>query len=167
MKSQYPPEVWKDHIDDVSFTYKRRPKEQALAPCGRIWRKKSEGLARGCTAKGSKEGTGGKLVKLIVAVSYSHGVIEVYEYEHLNGPFFANFVKECFPIMFGIASKARRMFLQDNAPNQNAACVHGAIRCLKAKQLIFSPRSGDLNPIKNVFKSVKQLLHKQAIRDDI
>ena len=37
----------------------------------------SEGVARGCTAKGSKEGTGGKLVKLIVAVSYSHGVIEV------------------------------------------------------------------------------------------
>lgn len=171
MKSQYPPEVWKDHIafyvDGVSFTYKRRPKEQALAPRGRVWRKKSEGLARGCTAKGSKEGTGGKLVKLIVAVSYSHGVIEVYEYEHLDGPFFANFVKERFPIMFGIASKASRMFLQDNAPNQNAACVRGAIRRLKAKQLQFPPRSGDLNPIENVFKSVKQLLHKQAIRDNI
>ena len=91
----------------------------------------------------------------------------MYEYEHLNGPFFANFVKQHFPIMFGIASKARRMFLKDNAPNQNTACVRGAIRRLKAKKLQFPPRSGDLNPIENVFKSVKQLLHKQGIRDDI
>lgn len=69
--------------------------------------------------------------------------------------------------MFGIASKASRMFLQDNAPNQNAACVRGATRRLKAKQLQFPPRSGDLHPFEKVFKSVKQLLHKQAIRDDI
>ena len=39
------------------------------------------------------------------------------------------------------------MFLQDNALNQNATCVRGAIHRLKAKQLQFPPRSGDLNPI--------------------
>lgn len=33
--------------------------DQACAPKGRMWRKKSEGLAFGCTGKGRKEGTGG------------------------------------------------------------------------------------------------------------
>lgn len=171
MKRNYSPEVWKDdiafYLDGVSFTYKRRPKEQALAPRGRVWRKKSEGLARGCTAKGKKEGTGGKLVKVIVAISYNHGVIEVYEYEHLDGPFFANFVKERFPVMFPKVAKSSRIFLQDNAPNQNSACVRGALRRVKAKQLEFPPRSGDLNPIENVFKNAKALLHKQAINENI
>ena len=40
--------------------------DQARAPQGRIWRKASEG----CLAKGSKAGTGGRLVKMIVAISY-------------------------------------------------------------------------------------------------
>lgn len=171
MKTAYTPEVWTEqmafYVDGVSFTYKRRPKDQALAPRGRVWRKKSEGLVRGCTAKGSKEGTGGQLVKLIVAISYNYGVIEVYEYEHLDGQFFANFVEERFPTMFDTVAKTTRMFLQDNAPNQNSACVRGALRRVKAKQLNFPPRSGDLNPIENVFKNVKQLLHKQAIRHNI
>lgn len=172
MKKEYPANVWTHemafYLDGVSFTYKRRPKDQALAPRGRVWRKKSEGLKRGCTSKGSKEGTGGKLVKLIVATSYDKGVIEVYEYEHLDGPAFAAFIKERFRGMFERAGKTpSRLFLQDNAPNQNCACVRGALRRAKAKQLDFPPRSGDLNPIENLFKRVKDLLHKQAVRRDI
>jgi len=63
--------------------------------------------------------------------------------------------------------KSQQNVFTGQCPNQNAACVRGAIRRLKAKQLQFPPRSGDLNPIKNVFRSVKQLLHKQAICNDI
>ena len=35
----------------------------------------------GCTAKGKKEGSGGKMVKLIVAISYNKGVIDCEQYE--------------------------------------------------------------------------------------
>ena len=41
---------------------------QASAPQGRIWRKKCEGLMRGCTAKGGKVGSGGKVVRVVVAI---------------------------------------------------------------------------------------------------
>ena len=37
--------------------------------------KKSEGLAHGCITKGQKEGTGGKVLRLLVAISYDKGVI--------------------------------------------------------------------------------------------
>ncbi|KXJ07133.1 Transposable element Tc1 transposase [Exaiptasia diaphana] len=74
---------------------------------------------------------------------------------------------ERFPVMFPKVAKSSRIFLQDNAPNQNSACVRGALRRVKAKQLEFPPRSGDLNPIENVFKNAKALLQKQAINENI
>ena len=98
------------YVDGVSFTHKRRPMDQAKAPRGRVWRKKSEGLKRGCTAKGSKEGTGGNLVKVIVATSYDKGVIEVYEYEHLDGNKFAEFVDERFSAKPRRRAKLRQGF---------------------------------------------------------
>ena len=36
---------------------------------------KKEGLAEGCTAKGKKEGSGGRVLKLFVAIRYNKGVI--------------------------------------------------------------------------------------------
>jgi hypothetical protein len=79
MIKEYNINVWtKDvafYLDGVSFTYKKNPKDQAVAPTGRVWRKANEGLIAGCTAKGKKCGTGGKTVKLIVAISYGKGVI--------------------------------------------------------------------------------------------
>ena len=36
----------------------------------RIWRKHGEGLSFGCTAKGRKEGTGGKVLKLPYLSTY-------------------------------------------------------------------------------------------------
>ena len=37
--------------------------------------KKSEGLNQGCLAKGSKVGTGGKVAKMMVAITHGGGVI--------------------------------------------------------------------------------------------
>ena len=65
------------YLDAVSFTYKRNPLDQARAPKSQIWRKRGEGLTTGCLAKGKKEGTGGKYVRPIVAISYCKGVIEL------------------------------------------------------------------------------------------
>ena len=54
------------NLDGVSLFYKRNPADQARAPKGHIWQKKCEGLSLGCTAKGSKEGSGGKVVEVEV-----------------------------------------------------------------------------------------------------
>ena len=67
----------------------RNPLDQARAPKSRIYRKKSEGLTRECTSKGRKEGTGGKYVKLNVAISHGHGVIVCDPYEKMCGQYFA------------------------------------------------------------------------------
>ena len=61
------------YFDGTSIAYKRNPFDQAIAPQGRVWRKKSEGLAHGYITKGRKEGTGGKVLRLIVAISYDKG----------------------------------------------------------------------------------------------
>ena len=56
----------------------------------------SEGLEIGCVAKGRKEGTGGKVVKFMVTISYDKGVISCEPYETLSGHFFASFTKMNF-----------------------------------------------------------------------
>ena len=63
------------YLDGVIFYDKRNPAGQAKAPQGRIWKTKKEGLAEGCTAKGKKEGSGGRVLKLFVAIRYNKGVI--------------------------------------------------------------------------------------------
>ena len=77
--NNYPLDVWTNkiafYLDGVSFVYKSNPMDQARAPHSRIWRKTSKGLKQGCVAKGSKAGTGGKLLKMIVAITYNKGVI--------------------------------------------------------------------------------------------
>ena len=67
--------------------------DQARAPKGRIYRKKSEGNDQYCTAKGRKVGTGGKTAKFIVAMSYKKGVVLCKQYEHMNGLFFQTLLK--------------------------------------------------------------------------
>ena len=51
MIKEYDINVWtKDvafDLDGVSFTYKKNPKDQAVAPTGRVWRKANEGLIAG------------------------------------------------------------------------------------------------------------------------
>lgn len=58
--------------------------------------RKCEGLKRGCTEKGSKEGSGGKEVKVLVVISYEKGVIKCVKYEKVNGDFFPSFVEKNF-----------------------------------------------------------------------
>ncbi|PIK50953.1 hypothetical protein BSL78_12170 [Apostichopus japonicus] len=46
------------YFDATAFNYKSHPRQHANTLSGRVWRKKSEGLSFGCTAKGSKVGRG-------------------------------------------------------------------------------------------------------------
>lgn len=52
------------YLDGVSFVCKSKPMQDAVAPKGKIWRKRSEGLQ--ITSKGSKELPGGKRLYLLV-----------------------------------------------------------------------------------------------------
>ena len=79
MKREHTEDFWTKEIafylDGVSFVHKYNPADQARAPKGRIWRKDDEGLAFGCSAKGSHCGTWGRVAKFMVAITYREGVI--------------------------------------------------------------------------------------------
>jgi hypothetical protein len=153
------------YLDGTGFAYKRNPLDQALAPKGRVWRKRSKGLTPGCTAKGQKTGTGGRVVKLMVAISYDKGVVICKTYDKLDGRYFANFIDENFESMFGTADKSlKRLWLQDGDPSQNSAMARAAMDRANCELLEIPPRSPDLNPIENIFKLVSDALRKQAIR---
>ena len=88
-KKELPENFWTEHLsfflDRTGFAHKSNPCEQARATKGRTWRKISGGLALGCTSKGRKERTGGKVLKLMVAISYGKGVIICEPYEKISG----------------------------------------------------------------------------------
>jgi hypothetical protein len=156
MQNEYSHDVWTQdiafYLDGTGFAYKRNPLDQALAPKGRVWRKRSEGLTPGCTAKGQKTGTGGRVVKLMVAVSYDKGVVICKAYDKLDGRYFANFIDENFKSMFGTADKSlKRLWLQDGDPSQNSAMARAAMDRENCELLKIPPRSPDLNPIANIF----------------
>ena len=172
MKKDYSSDVWTKQIafylDGVSFTHKTNPADEAKAPKGRIWRKPNEGMDRGCTAKGSHEGSGGKLVKMMVAISHGAGVVLCDQYNKLDGPYFKDLVLREFPQMFKKARKGRsRLWLQDGDPSQNSAAAKTAMRSIRAKLLSIPARSPDLNPIENLFHLVKNQLNNDAIVQNI
>ena len=167
MRQEHGNDFWTEkiafYLDGVSFAYKRNPLDQARAPTGRIYRKKSEGLNQYCTAKGSKVGTGGKVVKFLVAISYDIGVVVCKEYKHMSGNFFASFINENFEQMFLNSNKANtRLFIQDNDSCQNSRAARIAWERANVELVKIPPRSPDLNPMENVFKVVREDLSTEA-----
>ena len=61
------------YLDGVSFYHKYNPLNDTRAPKGKICRKRKEGLS--VTGKGKHVGSGGRVVKMIVPISYRKGVI--------------------------------------------------------------------------------------------
>ena len=97
------------YLDGVGFVYIRNPKDQAMAPSGRVWQKCNEGLAEGYTAKGSGSGTSGKYVRFIVATSFWKGVICAKIYEKMDRKVFSKFLLENFQEMINNAGKQSRL----------------------------------------------------------
>lgn len=155
------------YLDGVSFVHKTRPMDQALAPRGRIWRKASEGLDYGCTAKGSSSLSGGRQVRVFVAISYGKGVILAKRYEHLDGKMFADFVTDNFPETFIRSGKHSNIFLQDGDPSQNSSAATAVFRELGIECFKIPPRSPDLNPIENLFHLLKKKLNSDAVEQKI
>lgn len=166
-RKKYPANFWTHdvafYLDGVSFAFKTKPYEQAKAPGARIWRKKGQGLQRCCTCKGSKEGTGGHYVRLIVAISYKKGIIKCEPYEKMSGQYFANFIRDNFDEMFDDAAKDSTTWVQDNDPSQNSALAREAMKYVRCNLLSIPARSPDMNPIENIFHLANNKLCKDAI----
>jgi transposase len=152
------------YLDAISFVFKTNPLDQARTPRSRIYRRPGEGLLRGCTTKGCKEGTGGKVAKFVVSITHGKGVISCEPYDNImTGAFFAQFVDDHFADIFDAADKETNLFIQDGDPCQNSAIACAAMKRVKAQLLKIPARSPDLNPIENVFHIAGKKLREDAI----
>ena len=172
VRKDYSEDLWKEEIcfylDGVSFWYKTNLLDDARLLQGKIWRKGSEGLCPGCKAKDAHTGSGGKAVKMIVAILYCNGFILYEQYEKLDGDYYANFIRRNLRKMLQKSGKRKsKLFLQDNCTIHNCAKARKALKAIQAKLFAIPARSPDLNPIENVFNIVKRELKRQAIRNHI
>ena len=163
MKANYSQEIWTGgvafYLDGTGFTYKRK-----LVSGER----NQEGLAPGCIAKGRKEGTGGKVLRLMVAISYNKGVIFCEPYEKMNGRYFVAFIDNHFDRLFAAADKGcSRTFLQDGDPSQNSALARAAMQRTNSTLIKLCPRSPDMAVIENVFPMVSRMLKRQAVQQQL
>ena len=132
--------------DGVSLIHKFNPADWACAPNQKIWRKCNEGLARSCTAKGLHCGTGRRVAKFFVAISYRKGVILCEQYDVLNGPYFKDLVERELPRMFRVADKrGSKIFIQDGDPSQNSVPAHAAWKRVGARLISILAQSPDRN----------------------
>ena len=135
-------------------------------PKGRIWRKPCEGLDYGGTAKGMKEGSCGKLGKLMVAISFGKlmvaisfgkGIIDCEQYDKMSGNYFKGHMSRKFPTLFQTADKLpSELWIQDGCPCQNSKAAKMAMSESEADLLSIPPRSPDINPIKKFVSSCKK-----------
>jgi len=118
--------------------------------------------------KGAHSGSGGRVAKFTVAVSYGNGVILCEQYEKLNGRYFKSLVRREFPRMFNIAAKGGpKLFIQDGDPSQNSCIACAAWPKLGAKLISIPARSPDINCIENIFNIIKGILKNDALKHNI
>jgi len=162
---------WRDGIsfyfDGVSFAHKTNPCDEARASASMAWRRGKEGLD--LTAKGKKEGNGGRVAHFFVAIAYGQGVILCEHYKDtLTGELFAEFIKNHFPQTFERSANPRgKLFLQDGDPRQNSVIAKRAMYEIGCKMFAIPARSPDLNPIENMFHLVRKQLHHDALVNEI
>ena len=119
---------------------------------------------QGCLAKGSKAGTGGKVVKMMVAISHGKGVVICERYEKLDAQYFASFIDQHFNTMFARSGKGlTRLWLQHGDSSQNSKTARDAMARCHCEVFKMPPRSPDLNPIENIFNIVSRKLEKDAM----
>ena len=66
--------------------------------------------------------------------------------------------------MFQKSGRCSKLFVQDNCPILNCAKARKALKEVGGELFPIPKRSGDLNPIENVFNTGKEELQTQAIR---
>jgi len=162
-------DFWKKYIsmyiDGVGFAFKTKPLDQARAPSSREWRLKSEGLK--VTMKGQKEGV--RNANFMVGISYRHGVIACKQYfGSITGIKMAKIIdEELAPALERSVEPRARRILQDGCPRQNSRVALDAFDKHNAKVFKIPARSPDLNPIENLFNTIKKRLRQQALDHQI
>lgn len=153
------------YLDGAGFAHKYNPFDQARAPRSMAWRKPHDGLTFERTARGSHEGTGGRVAHFICAIAYNRGMILADQYDgRMNGEKFAAFIDKVFPRLFQESSNPQgKLFLQDGDPSQNSKKAKVAMEKIGADIFKIPPRSPDVNPIENTFHSVKEKLRDDAL----
>ena len=109
---------------------------------------------------------------MIVCISHGKGVVGASTYKKMTGQTFADFVLANFNKIFKTCNKKRKegayIWLQDGDKCQNSVVAKKALGTVyKNKVQAIPPRSPDLNPIENVFNTVKSSLKKEAIEKSI
>ena len=146
------------YLDGVGWGHKRNPLDHARTLRTRTWRKRSEGCKRGCTAKGKKEGVGGRMVYFMVAISWGKGVVKAIPYEGpISGEKFAALVRKNFPeLKEQSANPYSGLFVQDGDRSQNARVSLGALSDVGLEVFPIPAKSPDFNPIENVFHLISK-----------
>ena len=156
------------YLDPTSFVQRVNPSDQAKAPKSRLWRRKKEGLKRGCTAKGKKAGHGGKVAHFVVAISYTKGVICCDQYSKMSGTYFASFIHKHFDSLFKRSINPKsKLFIQDGDPSQNSKAARVKLEACGAKLIKIPSRSPDINSIENFFNLVEMKLDDDAEKQNI
>ena len=171
--NKFPDRIWTEgisfYLDGTGWVHKTNPSMNARTSRTRTWKKQGEALKRENTAKGKKEGVGGRMAKFMVAIAYGKGVVGCHQYEgHIDGEKFAQMVKDYFPDMFDkSANPVRKLFLQDGDPSQNSKRARETWEAMDYSVFAIPPRSPDLNPIENVFHLIGKQLKKDSIEQKI
>ena len=156
------------YLDAKHFIHKTNPMDQAKAPKSLVWRKKNEGLIKGCTSKGNKAGHGAKVVSFFVALSLGKAICYCKHYDKLSGTIFAEFIENNFIQIFKSSyNPAGNVFVQDGDPSQNSKAAKTALGKIGAVQFSIPQRSPDLNPIESVFNLIEKKLSSDAIKHSI
>ena len=105
------------------------------------WRRPADGLSFQRTAKGSYEGTGGKVAHFLVAIAYGKRVILAEQYEgNMNGEKFSEFIREEFKVLFERSNNTKgKLFSQDGDPSQNSQKAKSYMDKVGARLFKFLP----------------------------
>ena len=141
------------YIDGTGWAHKTRPSQNARTNRTRTWKRDDESLSLHCTAKGKKEGVGGKMARIMVAIAHGKGVVGCQQYTgNITGVMFAEMIRTKFPEW---NAKTRdpnvKVFLQDGDPGQTSGLARIAWEELGFSDFTIPARSPDLNPIENIF----------------
>ncbi len=151
----------------VGFEWKQCPMESTIGQNKKGWRKRSEGLKRGCTGKGQKEGR--TQAHFYVGISYGKGIIQTTAYSgSMSGQ---RYIESVAPRMEAALEKSgnpkARRILQDNCPVINSKAVMDDLHDRGILIFNIPTRSADLNPIENLFSGIRKALHKDAVSRNI
>jgi len=117
-----------------------------------------------------KESTRGLIftLHLLVGICHSRGVVIAEEYEKLTGSWFAQLVYRTLQQVLidcaMVKNKEHLLVVMDNDPSQRSSTANEALHESGADLVEIPTRSPDLNPIENIFHSVKRSLREGALR---